>query len=223
MRKKSEARRHAILDAAKSAFEELGFEQTTMSDIAARLGGSKATLYNYFSSKEALFLELIQHTAERDLELLAALLKRKPMGDGCQVANEDMVSTLALLRPSDDLALTLRSFGERAMRMLYTPQKQAARRMLITAAVDEKIGRYFYERGSVPGMKLLADYFASVIAAGQLRPADTGVMAAHFRALMESEVMDAWQLNALPPLTEEYIAGCIERAVTVFLAAYATR
>jgi hypothetical protein len=51
---KTEARREAILAAAKAVFEEMGFEQATMSEITARVGGSKATLYRYFDSKEAL-------------------------------------------------------------------------------------------------------------------------------------------------------------------------
>src|SRR5262245_55561889 len=50
-----DARRDAILDAARDAFLEEGFAATSMSTIAARVGGSKATLYTYFKSKEELF------------------------------------------------------------------------------------------------------------------------------------------------------------------------
>lgn len=59
MRQKSKARRLLILQAAKAAFEEPGYEQASMSDIAARGGGSKATLYNYFKSKDELFQALM--------------------------------------------------------------------------------------------------------------------------------------------------------------------
>ncbi|MDR1571400.1 MAG: TetR/AcrR family transcriptional regulator [Clostridiales Family XIII bacterium] len=49
----------AILDAAFDIFLEKGFDSTKMSDIAGRAGIAKATLYEYFESKEGLFDELL--------------------------------------------------------------------------------------------------------------------------------------------------------------------
>ena len=48
-------RREAILNVAREVFFEQGYSAASMSTIAARLGGSKGTLYNYFKSKEELF------------------------------------------------------------------------------------------------------------------------------------------------------------------------
>src|ERR1700761_2188566 len=48
-------RREAIMTVAREIFFEHGYSATSMSAIAARLGGSKGTLYNYFKSKEELF------------------------------------------------------------------------------------------------------------------------------------------------------------------------
>src|SRR3954464_10654712 len=48
-------RRELILDVASEVFLKEGYAATSMSEIAARLGGSKGTLYNYFKSKEELF------------------------------------------------------------------------------------------------------------------------------------------------------------------------
>ncbi len=59
MKVKREARREAMLAVALDLFREVGFEAASMSQIAARVGGSKATLYNYFSSKEELLLERV--------------------------------------------------------------------------------------------------------------------------------------------------------------------
>src|SRR5258708_8438615 len=50
-----DARREAILDVAQQVFLKEGYAAASMSTIAARLGGSKGTLYNYFRSKEELF------------------------------------------------------------------------------------------------------------------------------------------------------------------------
>lgn len=49
-----------ILSAARVQFLEQGFSDTSMDAIARRAGVSKATLYAYFPSKEALFSHLIQ-------------------------------------------------------------------------------------------------------------------------------------------------------------------
>src|ERR1700757_3560624 len=52
---RSDRRRRAILDVARDVFLKEGYAAASMSGIAARLGGSKGTLYNYFRSKEELF------------------------------------------------------------------------------------------------------------------------------------------------------------------------
>ena len=64
MRTKSETRRQAILETAAETFHERGFEATTMSEVASRLGGSKATLYSYFDSKEVLFVTVMLEKAK---------------------------------------------------------------------------------------------------------------------------------------------------------------
>ncbi len=50
-----EEARNRIISAAHAAFAEKGYDQTTMEDIATRIGVSKGALYLYFSSKEELF------------------------------------------------------------------------------------------------------------------------------------------------------------------------
>jgi len=56
---KGEAKRKAILETAFRLFREQGFEKTSMSEITAQVGGSKATLYRHFPSKEELFAECL--------------------------------------------------------------------------------------------------------------------------------------------------------------------
>lgn len=48
--------RSAILAASRTVFETMGFRQTTMEQIAAEAEVGVGTAYNYFSSKEELFL-----------------------------------------------------------------------------------------------------------------------------------------------------------------------
>ncbi len=50
-----EEAKNRILEAALQEFSEKGFYQTTMDDVARRVGVSKGALYLYFNSKEELF------------------------------------------------------------------------------------------------------------------------------------------------------------------------
>jgi len=59
-RRRSDARPEEILDAALAEFTEKGFETARMEDIAKRAGLSKAGVYLYFESKEALLKALIE-------------------------------------------------------------------------------------------------------------------------------------------------------------------
>jgi len=53
------ARRAQLLAAAARRFDQVGFEATTMADVANAAGVSKGATYLYFPSKESLFLRLL--------------------------------------------------------------------------------------------------------------------------------------------------------------------
>jgi AcrR family transcriptional regulator len=57
-------RRKSILEATLALFEEVGFDDTRLTDIGDRAGVSKASVYRYFESKEAIFLELLAQESE---------------------------------------------------------------------------------------------------------------------------------------------------------------
>ena len=219
-RTKTEARREAFLVAAKEVFQEMSFDRASMDEIATRVGSSKATLYRYFDSKEALFQELISQMAnEFSGEAMSFLYKSIGVSSGAELPKEAM-AVIELLDPLLDVELTLKEFGRHALRHFHTPQRFAANRMLIAAAADPKIGKMFYEQGSMRAMKLTERYFTSLIETGRLRKADPVVVARHFRGLLESEVHEAGLFNVRTTLEESYITDVVDRAVDVFLRAY---
>lgn len=63
-----EERPAQILDAALDVFAERGVAAARLEDIAKRAGLSKGTIYLYFPNKEALFREVIRHTAVSQIE-----------------------------------------------------------------------------------------------------------------------------------------------------------
>lgn len=59
-----EERRQGILDGAATMFAKRGFDGTSISDIAAHCGVSKALLYHYHNSKEALLYDILYSHCE---------------------------------------------------------------------------------------------------------------------------------------------------------------
>jgi AcrR family transcriptional regulator len=57
--------RERLVEAAKEIFEEQGFLEARISDIAARAGQSHGSFYYYFNSKEEIFREVAAAVDER--------------------------------------------------------------------------------------------------------------------------------------------------------------
>src|SRR6188472_103992 len=79
-----ERTRQAILDAGLQTFAEKGYFGSSLRDIATLVGVRESALYNYFSSKEALFHAILDAAAETREEQWAAFLA-EPMGDARSV------------------------------------------------------------------------------------------------------------------------------------------
>jgi AcrR family transcriptional regulator len=72
--------RQAILDAALDLFAEKGYFGTSLRDIATVVGVRESALYNYFSSKEALFNALLELARESTQDAWADF-RAQPMTD----------------------------------------------------------------------------------------------------------------------------------------------
>ena len=201
MRVKTEAKRQAILEVAAQAFQELGFERTSMSEICARVGGSKATIYNYFASKEELFSEVMFLSTEAEF----------------------MVVHQALEASTDDVAESLQRFGERLLTFLYSPRIRAERHLAISESRRSELGRLVYERGVQRSQNLIAAFMARAMTQGQLRETDVRVVAQHFFGLLEAELLEPFLHQQLGEVGAEQIRAVTARAVAVFMAGYGPR
>lgn len=66
------ANRQAIMDAAREVFGELGYETATVRDIIRRTGLAAGTFYNYYRSKDEVYLALSAEGARQFAPLLKA-------------------------------------------------------------------------------------------------------------------------------------------------------
>jgi AcrR family transcriptional regulator len=57
-----ESLREEILDAARQVFVRMGFEETSIRTIAAKVGASPAILYHYFEDKQDILAHLVRET-----------------------------------------------------------------------------------------------------------------------------------------------------------------
>jgi AcrR family transcriptional regulator len=223
MRKKTEGKRQAILAVATQTFRDMGFQNASMNEIAARLGGSKATLYSYFPSKEAILLEVMRNVADQHMEEFYSFLECPfpAISHDSQHQVNDVFSELQ--RPVDDIGLTLRRFGNKFISFICSPELLAIRRLLIAESGRSQIGRFYYERGPSKGMERIAIFLDSAMKNGQLIQADPSVAAAHLRGLLESELHERYLLNVDEALSETRISQAVDCAVRVFLAAYGSK
>jgi len=67
-----------LLDAAQALFAEQGFEKTQLEEVAARAGYSRGAIYAHYSSKEDLFLELMEHRVHTKFAIVRGQIDNEP-------------------------------------------------------------------------------------------------------------------------------------------------
>jgi AcrR family transcriptional regulator len=199
MRVKTQARRDAIVEVASRAFMELGFERTSMAEISARLGGSKATLYGYFSSKEELFIEVARSVAETHI----------------QPAFHALVHSI-----DGDEAAALQRFGESFLGFIVQPDAVAIQRMVVAESGHSTIGQLFFESGPKKGHLAVASFIQAAMSRGRLHSADPAVAAEHLMALLQAEMMQRLMFGVAVNTSKARIRKAVERTITAFMLAY---
>ena len=188
-------RRAAILKIAHDAFLSEGYAATSMSTIAARCGGSKATLYNYFPSKEELFLAVVRDRCDQ----IAILFDQE-------------------LDVAEDLELQLQRFGEHFLNLVLADDAVASYRMMIgECARFPKIGQTFYESGPTLGQTKLSIFFRDAIEKKLLRPTDTLAMARMFIHLCLADLHQKRLFNIGPKPDDTLIRSNVAYAVRMLL------
>jgi AcrR family transcriptional regulator len=165
--------------------------------VAERLGGSKATLYRYFSSKDDLFVAL----------MFDAVL-------------EDAEAVFDSLQPSDNLRRTLVRFGARLLALNLSETSLAVRRNSIAEGSRSGIGALLYERGAKVLWTRMADFLGGEMAAGRLRPEDPWMVAMHLRGMLEADVLNRALIGAPVDTRPKCLRAHAERAVEALLRAY---
>ena len=180
---RSEQKRQQILEAGRELFMAQGFAETSMDQVTAKSGVSKATVYNHFPSKEILFEEAVRTRAE---EVFAAL----PELDAQHVDPEEMLtqyfhSLLQVLLSEDGACMCFLLMLE-------------GRRFPDNA-------RLIYETGFGRGLREMAAYLKELDSEGTLSVPDTDWAATKLLGLVMPPLpmmCAAFQPLEVPPLEE---------------------
>jgi AcrR family transcriptional regulator len=141
-------RRERMLDAALATFVDKGIDGASVKDITAAAGVTPGLLYHYFDGKDALVLAIL---TERGF---LADLRRLLAGAGDRPAESVLPELAAGFR-----------------RLLATHAELVA--LFFAAGRANPAVRAGLQGFVAEGQRLLADYLASRVAAGELRPHDT--------------------------------------------------
>jgi len=160
-RQQAQFRREQLIDAALAVFAEHGVENTTMRELSQRAGVAQGLAYHYFRSKEDLLRAALERQYfQPELRRITSPDRDRPAAD---VLSEVANGFAAMLQEHRNL--------------LQVMLQQAPSNPAVAARI---------ERARAEGERLLSDYLASRVKAGELRPHDTQAAA---RLLLYAVVM----------------------------------
>lgn len=194
-----EAKRDAILEAARKVFMEVGFGATSMDTIAAEARVSKQTVYNHFGSKEELFAAMVRFFVDQKLTVFNEAAKGG--------------------KPEE----TLRTIAHQFLDHGAAEQRVAMYRVLMAEAPRfPELGDIFYSAGPAVVRKYLADYLAEQHARGVLRVEDPMLTAEQFFGMLNGCQLKA-QLGIERLPDKKAIDTYIDHAVMLLMRALAPK
>ncbi len=196
----SPLKRRQILDGARLAFGELGYERTSVDLIADRAGVAKATVYNHFDDKRALFTACFSE----DADAVRDELRR------------------SLLEIGGDPEPALQRVGEKLVRIFTSPTFVSLYRH--TAAEADRfpeVGARLFARGPEVVYRAIAEWLERWEERGALRLEDARAAAVQFVLLCQGDLVVRSHLGLLHRPAAAEVRETVRRAVRTFLRAHA--
>ncbi|MEU0069778.1 TetR/AcrR family transcriptional regulator [Streptomyces sp. NPDC006332] len=200
---RAEAKRRAIVTAARELFLREGFE-ASVDAIAAAAGVSKVTVYNHFGSKEALFIGVIKDSLDAPLEgALVSAMDRLAEADDLREALTDTARAWVHGTRSNPDILALRNVVSRELHRF------------------PELGAAWHQAGPEGHHPAVADTLRRLADEGRLDIPDTEVATLQLYSLLlfPHLVFSTYGTTIDDDLTDRLIAG----GVDMFLGQYGPR
>lgn len=190
-------KRASILEAARRVFLDRGFAAASMNEIVRESGISKATIYNHFTNKLALFEGVIR------LEYSNVAEQRLEYDNNAW-----------------DVGAVLHQVGMSFMTRMVQPDHIRLLRIVIaTSERFPEIGRVFFESGPCSGEARLAGLLREQVQRGQLKIVDVDIAATQLLNLYQCNLVTRLLFGGEAVATEQ-IQEVVTSAVQIFIAAY---
>lgn len=190
-------RRERYLRAALELFSTHGFVGTTTDMIVARTGGSKATLYKHFPSKEALVAGVMEQLVGRASEAAPGLDEALPCPEALDRFGRTLLGAIA---SPEAVALVRLSLGEYAR--------------------FPEVARLVWERGPAVTYTRFRRFLAAREASGELVVPDHQLAAEQFISGLVGHAQLKVAFGQGEPPDEEEIAVRVASSVQTFMARY---
>ncbi|MBW6400156.1 TetR/AcrR family transcriptional regulator [Roseomonas sp. HJA6] len=192
-------KRAAVLDAAGKLFLDNGYAAVSMDAVARQAGVSKATLYAYFTSKEALFAAVVANRCTA------------------------MAETLELAAVHDaPLDLALRRLGRHLLDFFLAPQVVTMFRIALGEGTRfPDLARAYYAAGPLAGRDRVTAWMEEEKRRFRLRAdADPRLAAEHFISMLRGTVLLRGALGIPPTPSEAELDAAAAAAAEVIRRAY---
>ena len=190
-----------IIEAAEQLFLSQGYGAVSMDQVARTANVSKATLYAYFPSKDALF---------------ATIVRSKGFDNPF---TEDMFPDTVT-----DLRAALEEIGMRMLHFMLRERTLSIYRIaLAEAARFPELGAAFYDNGPRSMFARFSRWIEHLRASGLVHARDCDLAAEQFCALVRSGVFIRRSLALPPTASEAEITATVAAAADTWMKAFAPR
>ena len=125
------SRREEIVNACEKLYQTMSFKEITLKEISVETSFSRPSIYNYFQTKEEIFLALMQ----REYEMWAAELNHL-QGENETMSSEEFAAALAHCLEKREQLLKLLAMNHYDMEEHSRPERLTEFKMAYAASLD---------------------------------------------------------------------------------------
>jgi len=188
--------RAAILAAATDLFLDLGYDRSSLTQVAARAGVSKATLFKQFPTKAELFEAMV-------------------------LAAGDTARTERLSPPSGEFQAGLVSLGMAYAELLTRPRMTDLIRAVITESERfPELREQTFDFGRLPVLHALREFLEAADRSGEAHVDDFDVAASQFLGMIATVVFWPRLVHGGWSLTDDETRRTVDEAARTIVARY---